>query len=104
MRQARAARDITQVALAEALGITQGYVSEIERGTRGTSPELLAKIAEVLDCPVETLERARPLRCPECSFGYDPQPNGAVPLHTLPDSEEWCEGGGKPSKRRRQSR
>lgn len=95
---------MTQVALAEAVAITQGYVSEIERGTRGASPELLTKIAEVLDCPVETLERPRPLKCPECGFGYDPQPNELVPLHTLPDSEEWCEGGGKPSRRRRRSK
>lgn len=87
---------MTQVALADAVGITQSYVSEIERGTRGASPELLAKIAESLDCPVDTLERVRPLHCPDCGYGYDPQPNGSVPLHTLPETNDWCPAGGQP--------
>jgi len=96
VRQARQARDMTQLALAEALGVSQGYMSEIERGTRGASPELLARIAEALDCPVESLTRKRPLACPACGYGYDPQPNRQVPLHTSPGSDDWCDGSGSP--------
>lgn len=88
---------MTQVALAETLGVTQGYISEIERGTRGAPPELLTRIAEALDCPVDSLERVRPFQCPACGYGHDPEDSGLTPLHTLPGSDAWCAGGGRPS-------
>jgi transcriptional regulator with XRE-family HTH domain len=36
-----------------------GYLSEIEKGTRSASDRLLARMAEVYNCPVVILERKR---------------------------------------------
>ena len=97
LRQARRARHLTLAAVAEAAGVSVAHLSEIEGGTRNARPELLARIAEGLSCPVEKLERPRRLACPSCGHGYDPQPNYLVPLHTL-DSGEWCPAGGHPER------
>jgi transcriptional regulator with XRE-family HTH domain len=96
VRQARHARGLTQTDVAESAGVTIAHLSEIEGGTRNARPELLGRIAEALGCPVEKLQRQRHLTCHGCGHGYDPQPNYRVPLHTLPESDEWCPAGGKP--------
>lgn len=96
VRQARIARDLTQVALADKLDITQGYLSEIERGSRSAPPELLERIAQVLTCPVASLQRRRPLACPSCTWRHDPAGDGLVPLHQIPDTDKWCPAGGAP--------
>jgi transcriptional regulator with XRE-family HTH domain len=96
VRQARQARGLTQAQLGDEVGISIAHVSEIEGGTRNARPELLERIAGKLDVPVKKLERKRRLVCPRCKQGYDPQPNYRVPLHTLPDSAEWCPAGGQP--------
>ncbi|WP_439576044.1 helix-turn-helix domain-containing protein [Phreatobacter sp.] len=44
-------RGLTQSALAEAAGINQGFVSEIESGAKGASPETLARLAVALGVP-----------------------------------------------------
>lgn len=44
-------RDQTQVELAEATGLTQSYLSELEGGTKSGSPETLAKLAKALNVP-----------------------------------------------------
>jgi transcriptional regulator with XRE-family HTH domain len=45
----------TQVALAKRLGISNSYLSEIERGSKSISLELLAKYSELFKIPVSTL-------------------------------------------------
>jgi putative transcriptional regulator len=47
--------DLTQAALAEAIGLTSQYVSMLERGDGAPSLEALAKIAGVLSIPVRSL-------------------------------------------------
>lgn len=43
----------TQKKLAEAAGLSQGYISAIERGEEFPSLKALQRIAEVLDCPLK---------------------------------------------------
>jgi antitoxin component HigA of HigAB toxin-antitoxin module len=45
-------RGLTQADLANATGMAQGYVSDLEAGRRKGTPETLAKIAGRLDIPV----------------------------------------------------
>lgn len=45
----RRARQLTQVELAEAVGISSNYLSQIERGYKSISLDKLLKLAEVLD-------------------------------------------------------
>jgi DNA-binding XRE family transcriptional regulator len=52
LKAVRQWRGLTQVALAEAAGVNQGFVSEIESGTKGASAETLAKLAGALRVPV----------------------------------------------------
>lgn len=96
VRQARHARGMTQAELAKQAGTSVPHLSEVEGGTRNAKPALLARLADALGVAVEKLERKRRLTCPSCGHGYDPQPNYLVPLHTLPDSDEWCPTGGQP--------
>lgn len=39
------------IQLATASGINQGYLSDVENGTKNAAPETLAKIAKALDLP-----------------------------------------------------
>lgn len=48
-------RGMTQTRLAEATGLAQGYLSDLERGRRQGSPETLAKIAAALEVPAKWL-------------------------------------------------
>ena len=50
-------RGMTQTRLAEATGLAQGYLSDLERGRRGGTPETLARIADALDIPAAWLTR-----------------------------------------------
>lgn len=50
---------MTQRDFAVAVDRSPGLVSEILRGTRNAPPTLLARMAEVLNCPVVTLEAKR---------------------------------------------
>lgn len=47
-REARHARQLTQVAVAEALGVSQSYIAQLEGGRSYPSPSLAAKISKVL--------------------------------------------------------
>lgn len=42
---------MTQTRLAEATGLAQGYISDLERGRRQGTPETLTRIAKALDIP-----------------------------------------------------
>ncbi|TCS59950.1 helix-turn-helix transcriptional regulator [Varunaivibrio sulfuroxidans] len=48
-------RDLTQEALAEKAGVSAGYVSQIERGTRRASRKKLLVIAEILGVAFDDL-------------------------------------------------
>ncbi|MBM9506491.1 helix-turn-helix domain-containing protein [Actinacidiphila acididurans] len=54
---AREKSGLTKRALAQAIGISEQLMSEIESGWRNATPANLAKIADVLNCPVVVLER-----------------------------------------------
>lgn len=51
VRAFRKWRGRTQSQLAADSGINQGYLSEVENGTKNATPETLAKIAKALDLP-----------------------------------------------------
>ena len=51
VRALRKWRGVTQMELASAAGINQGYLSEIENGTKNATSETLAKIGKALDLP-----------------------------------------------------
>lgn len=55
--RARNHRKWSQRRLAAEVRISQGYLSEIENGTRNANPALLLKIAKALRCSVSSLER-----------------------------------------------
>jgi DNA-binding XRE family transcriptional regulator len=44
----RKEKSMTQTALAEKFGITKAYLSDIERGRRGLSQNILEKILEII--------------------------------------------------------
>jgi transcriptional regulator with XRE-family HTH domain len=51
VKAARKARGLTQTGLARHLGVSQGYVSLLERSRRPVPPDLSAKLATALDMP-----------------------------------------------------
>jgi transcriptional regulator with XRE-family HTH domain/16S rRNA G966 N2-methylase RsmD len=51
VRARREALGLSQESLAERLGVTNGYLSHIERGKRQPTPEQAAQFAEMLDLP-----------------------------------------------------
>ena len=57
IREARKQKSLTQQQLAEMLGITDVYVSEIERGNKMPSIPLFIAIVEVLDISADYLLR-----------------------------------------------
>ncbi len=48
-------RGLTQIALADASGVAQGYLSDIERGNRKGTAAVLKKIAKALGVPLDLL-------------------------------------------------
>jgi transcriptional regulator with XRE-family HTH domain len=56
LREARRARRISQVRLAERMGCRQNYISDLERGARRPGPMFKAFAAEVLRYPPEVVE------------------------------------------------
>src|SRR5258708_39780105 len=55
LKEARLSRDWTQEETAERLGVTQAYLSMMERGRRVVPAELARKAAELLRAPATTL-------------------------------------------------
>lgn len=53
-------RGLNQRALAERVGISTAYMSELESGARRVTPDLLVRFATALDADVERLEQTRP--------------------------------------------
>ncbi|MBM9504513.1 helix-turn-helix transcriptional regulator [Streptomyces sp. KK5PA1] len=54
---ARLRAGLTKSALAQRVGISAQLMSDIESGWRSATPEVLPRIAGVLNCPVTALER-----------------------------------------------
>lgn len=55
LRIARVIADLQQSELAERAGVHQTFISLLERGKRGTSPEMLEALAAACGCPVTDL-------------------------------------------------
>jgi transcriptional regulator with XRE-family HTH domain len=58
-RKARRDRQLTQVAVAKALGVSQSYIAQIEAGRNFPSPTLALRIAEILGLGPPTEEEFR---------------------------------------------
>ena len=54
----RTKRGMTQAALAKAAGTTQPHVADLESGKHGGSLEIMARLAKVLNIPVDSLAPA----------------------------------------------
>lgn len=48
-------RRVGQVALGEAIGVSQGYISDLESGRRGVTNDLKERLAIALDVPLDWL-------------------------------------------------
>lgn len=57
VKSTRIDRNMTQQNLADAAGITQSLVSQIEHGKRKASVNTLYKISQVLGCTIDDLVR-----------------------------------------------
>lgn len=57
--RARTWARMSKTDLAKAIPCSLSLLSEMESGTRNCTPDRLARIAEVLNCPVSMLERKR---------------------------------------------
>ena len=55
LRLIRVFHDRKQVELAKELGISQSHLSDIERGEKTPSQDLVAKYAQVFDVPVSSI-------------------------------------------------
>ena len=55
IQRARKERGFTQEMMAEKLGVSIGYVSQVERGITKISLDLLGAISSILDCNIATL-------------------------------------------------
>lgn len=75
---ARRQAGLTVTELAKRCGVTKSLISEIEKGSRNATPDMLNKLAEALNCPRVVLESKRV-----------PQTSEAVPVDVQPlrDSE-----------------
>ncbi len=61
LQNLRRARGMTQEELASNASVNQTYVSDIERGIRNPSVQVLARIATALEADIEDLVRRRSL-------------------------------------------
>jgi transcriptional regulator with XRE-family HTH domain len=52
LRKFRRNKDVTQEQLAELIGVSADFISQIERGLRSPSFENLQKLSEVLEVPL----------------------------------------------------
>jgi putative transcriptional regulator len=55
LRALRAERDLTQAALAEAVGVSRKTINTVENGVFVPSTTLALKLARALGCPVEDI-------------------------------------------------
>ena len=53
VRRIRTERNMTQIELAERVGVSQSMINQIERGTKALNVNLAAQMAVVLECEVK---------------------------------------------------
>ena len=58
LAEIRILRCLTQKTIADALGVTQAIISQLERGRKVARPEQVEKLAVALSCTVADLEAA----------------------------------------------
>jgi DNA-binding XRE family transcriptional regulator len=63
-------RDLTQLTLAEAVGVSQAYIAQIENGVREGSPVMLRDIARVLQVGMEDLVAWNSSHCSHCDVQF----------------------------------
>lgn len=68
IRQARTERNVSQMVLAEKCGISVPYVSDIERGKKCFSVDILLRIAQALQVSTDWLLR---LDLPQTEYTYN---------------------------------
>ena len=56
LRTARLARGLTQLEVAETLGVTQGYIGRVERGELQPSRARMLELATIYGCSVVDLD------------------------------------------------
>ncbi|HEU5158662.1 MAG TPA: helix-turn-helix transcriptional regulator [Streptosporangiaceae bacterium] len=56
---AREQAGLTKTELARRCGVSVSLISEIEAGTRNATPQMIRRLAAVLNCPRVVLERRR---------------------------------------------
>ena len=67
IRKARTARNMSQLELADACGISVPYVSDVERGKKCFSVDILLRIAQALQVSADWLLR---LDIPQTDYAY----------------------------------
>lgn len=55
IKQYRKDNDLTQFELAEKIGVSEFYISALERGSRNAGRETLIKLSKEMNIPIETL-------------------------------------------------
>lgn len=61
LRATRTKKGVNQVALSQALGVFQSFISQLEQGTKNTSWAHIEKIAQIIGCePEEFTEGGEP--------------------------------------------
>ena len=55
LEEIRKAKGLSQIEVANAIGMTQAYVSGLESGKKSPSFETLVKLARALDCTLDDL-------------------------------------------------
>lgn len=55
IKTTRNIRNITQNEMADALGVNQAFISQLENGRRVPTLEMTERIADVLDCSIDGL-------------------------------------------------
>ena len=55
IKATRNIKGITQIEMAETLGVNQAFVSQIENGVRIPNVAMLERIADTLDCSIDGL-------------------------------------------------
>ncbi|GAP73080.1 hypothetical protein SAMD00024442_6_41 [Candidatus Symbiothrix dinenymphae] len=57
IRELRMQKGLSQLQLAELVGLRQPHIARIELGTYATGIDILSKVANALDCDLEVIER-----------------------------------------------
>lgn len=94
LRQARRAAGMTQVELAEATGLSEQYISKMERGASGVSLKVLFALSRILGLPVAEFVRRieEDVRChPLPLVPKRGKPAKASELETMTGNEEGAE-------------